>query len=74
VAAHVRSDFFWIGKAWFVSINSEEPVSVDFDGRWKASVPTGKHTIYDNHDVNNTTEYSTTRWSEAPAAITVRKP
>jgi hypothetical protein len=48
VSANVRPDFLWSGKAWIVSINSEGPVSIDFDGRWKAIVPAGKHRIYHN--------------------------
>ena len=73
VAGEVMPDLFWAGKAWFIRIDCDQPVSVAVDGRWTARVPAGKHNIYHNHDSNNTTKFAPTRWWESPTVVTVSK-
>ena len=73
VEGEVMPDLFWAGKAWYIRIDCDQPVSVAVDGRWTARVPAGKHIIYHNHDSNNTTKFSPTRWREPPTVVTVSK-
>ena len=71
VSAYVQPDFLWAGEAWWIEVKSDAPVSIDLDGKWNAVVPPGTNTIYANHDVNNTTRFSSDRWWMTPSRITV---
>ncbi len=73
VSAFVQPDFLWIGEAWWLRVESDSPLSVDVDGQWQALVPAGTNSIYANHDVNNTTRFSSNRWHRTPRHITVRR-
>ena len=70
---YVVPDFLWLGKAWWVDVSSDTPITLDFDRRWTANTPVGKHQIRHSHDGNNTTDYSKARWWEAPTIVTVSK-
>ncbi len=74
VSAHVQPDFMWIGKAWWIKIESEVPVAINLDGKWSAIIPPGTNTIFSNHDVNNTTKFGTNIWYKTPAEIIVKRP
>ncbi len=71
VAAWSQPDLFCMGTMWWISIETNVPINVVLDGVWTANVPAGSHTIYANHDDNNTQEYGPTfRWT-VPTTITV---
>ena len=72
VTAYVWPDFLWIGNAWYVDIECDHPVSIDFDGEWKASLPRGTTTIYSNHDSNNTAKFGAASWYATPKVIVVK--
>jgi hypothetical protein len=74
VAAHVQPDFLWAGEAWWIEVKSDAPVSINLDGKWDAVIPAGTNTICSNHDVNNTTKFSSNRWWKTPSRITVTEP
>ncbi len=71
VVAHVQPDFLWAGEAWWIEVKCETPVLIDLDGEWKALIPPGSNKIYSNHDVNNTTRFSSNRWWKTPSRVTV---
>lgn len=66
VEGFVFPDLLWVGEAWCVKVVCDQPVSLDFDGQWRANVPAGQHKIVYNHDWENTTDYAPTRWTKAP--------
>jgi hypothetical protein len=74
VTARARPDFLWQGKAWYVKVESDNPVAIEFDGGWTAIVPPGENVIYHTHDSNNTEKFGPNRRYELPTTITVRKP
>lgn len=73
VAAYVKPDFLGAGEAWWIEIDSEVPLKVGIDGEWEGAVPTGRHRIESNHDVNNTGEYGERVWHEVPTAISLER-
>ncbi|MDB5341226.1 MAG: hypothetical protein JWN70_6845 [Planctomycetaceae bacterium] len=74
VSAGFMPDFLWSGEAWWVEVESNEPVLIDFDGKWSATIPPGDHRVYGNHDNNNTRDFNPVTWHMTPALVTVSKP
>lgn len=73
VAAYVQPDFLWAGEAWWINIETEVPVQLVIDEAWEAKIPSGRHTVHSNHDMNNTTKFSANRWWKTPARIAVKE-
>ncbi|MCD4652695.1 hypothetical protein K8T06_02035 [bacterium] len=72
IEAYVQPDFLWIGESWWIKITADIPILLDVDGEWNALLPAGTNTLYSNHDVNNTTEFSSKRWRRTPSTITLK--
>ena len=74
VTAWAQPDFLWASEMWSIDIESDVPTVVDIDGIWKADVPPGMHSIYSNHDSENTRRYGPSVWTRTPGKVTVTGP
>jgi len=64
-------DFFWVGKAWTIEVQSDEDLELSLDGRVYV-IPQGSHKIYSNHDHTNTGQFGSQEFWGNPERIEVR--
>ncbi len=55
-SAHSIPDFLWIGRSWWVEIDTAVPLRLHLD-EWVGRIPKGQHRIYSNHDHTNTGDH-----------------
>jgi hypothetical protein len=65
-----QPDFLWVGKAWWIDIESEVPLRLRLD-EWQGEIPKGTHKIYSNHDGTNTGAFGDTAFSGFPKKVQI---
>ena len=72
VQAFQRPDLLWVGKAWWITVESLNATEVVLDGSWKAHLPPGTNTIFWNHDSTSTTKYGPSCRVRVPTSVVVK--
>jgi hypothetical protein len=62
-------DFLWMGKAWWIEVDTQTPLVLKLNHRWIGKIPIGKHNIYENHDNTNTEMFGPAAFNSFPDNI-----
>ena len=63
-------DFGWVGRAWWIDIDTEKPLLLRIDD-WVGQIPPGSHKIFSNHDATNRADYGEGKILGLPKSILV---
>ncbi|SRR6056297_1189646 len=64
-------DFFCVGKAWTIKVQSKQGVEIILDGS-PYRIPPGSHELYSNHNQTNTGQFGNQDFWGYPEEVKVR--